>query len=99
VSYGSRRYEGNSYSIWGELKKWQSKLDAIRHGLVASHFSPEEIRGIITNVREASAKLAEGASPDGLALIRELTKKLEELTQAVLAKSAWDRRFGSSENK
>ena len=99
MSYGSTRYDGNAYSIWSKIRKWQSELDALQRGSNASLFSPEEIRGIITNVREASAKLGEEASPDKMALIRDLTRKLEELTETVLSKSAWDRRFGTNHEK
>jgi hypothetical protein len=99
MSYGSTRYDGNAYSIWSKIRKWRSELDSLKRGSAGSHFSPEEIRGIIANVREASAKLGEQASPDSLSLIRDLTRKLEELTETVLAKSAWDKRFGTNHDE
>jgi hypothetical protein len=99
MSYGSTRYDGNAYSVWGKIRKWKAELDALQHGSEASHFSPDEIRGIIANIREASAKLGEQASPDSLSLIRDLTRRLEELTETVLAKSAWDKRFGANHEK
>jgi hypothetical protein len=99
MSYGSTRYDGNAYSIWSKIKKWQSELDALQRGSDGSKFSPEEIRGIIANVREASAKLGEEASLDQLSLIRDLTRRLEELTETVRTKSTWDKRFGTSHIK
>jgi hypothetical protein len=99
MSYGSTRYDGNPYSTWNKIRKLKSQLDALQRGSEGALFSPEEIRGIIANVREASAKLGEEATPEKLSLIRDLTKKLEELTQSVLSKSAWDRRFKNSNDK
>jgi hypothetical protein len=67
--------------------------------LVGDLFSPEEIRGIIANIREASAKLGEEATLEKVSLIRDLRMKLEELTEAVLSKSEWDKRFGISHER
>jgi uncharacterized coiled-coil DUF342 family protein len=89
----STRYEGNPYSIWGKIKKYQMELEAAKRGLINNYFSPEEIRDIIDNVRQASTKLGEQASSDKLCLIRDLRRKLEELTQIMVAKSSWDKRF------
>jgi hypothetical protein len=99
MSYGTTRYDGNAYSIWSKIRKWKAELDTLQRGSTGSHFSPEEIRGIITNVREASAKLGEQATPENLSLIRDLTRRLEELTETVLTKSRWDKRFGANHDK
>lgn len=95
----STHYEGNPYSIWGRIRRYQTELDAAKRGLLDNYFSPEEIRGIIDNVRQASTKLGEQVSADQLCLIRDLTKKLEELTQVMVAKSSWDKRFNKNEEK
>jgi DNA-binding transcriptional MerR regulator len=95
----SMHYEGNPYSIWGRIRKYQMELDAAKRGLLDNYFSPEEIRGIIDNVRQASTKLGEQVSADQLCLIRDLTKKLEELTQIMVAKSSWDKRFNKNGEK
>jgi DNA-binding transcriptional MerR regulator len=95
----SMHYEGNPYSIWGRIRKYQMELDAAKRGLLENYFSPEEIRGIIDNVRQASTKLGEQVSADQLCLIRDLTKKLEELTQIMVAKSSWDKRFNKNGEK
>jgi hypothetical protein len=92
-------YEGNPYSIWNKIRKYQAELDAAKRGLLNNYFSPEEIRGIINNVRQASTKLGEQVSSDQLCLIRDLTKKLEELTQIMVAKSSWDKRFNNNGKK
>jgi hypothetical protein len=92
-------YEGNPYSIWGKIRKYQMELEAAKRGLLDNYFSPEEIRGIINNVRQASTKLGEQASCDQLCLIRDLTRKLEELTQIMVAKSSWDKRFNKNAEK
>jgi len=95
----STHYEGNPYSIWGKIRKYQIELDAAKRGLLNNYFSPEEIRGIIDNVRRASTKLGEQVSTDQLCLVRDLTQKLEELTQIMVAKSSWDKRFNKDEQK
>jgi 16S rRNA C1402 (ribose-2'-O) methylase RsmI len=95
----SVRYEGNPYSIWGRIRKYQMELDAAKRGLLNNYFSPEEIRDIINNVRQACTKLGEQVSTDQLCLVRDLTKKLEELTQIMLGKSSWDKRYGKDEQK
>jgi hypothetical protein len=98
MSYGSTRYDGNGNSIWNKkIRKSKSELDASQHGSDGNFFSPEEIRGIISTLREASAKLGEEATLKQLSLIRDLRKKLEELTEAVVSKSAWDWRFRNSD--
>jgi hypothetical protein len=99
VSYGSTHYDGNPYSALNKIRKLKSELDVLQHGSDGDLFSPEEIRGIIANVRQASAKLGEEATLEKLSLIRDLRKKLEELTEAVLSKSEWDKRFRSSDEK
>jgi hypothetical protein len=93
MSYGSTRYDGNAYSTWNKMRKLKSEIDVLQCGSDGNLFSPEEIRGIIANVREASAKLGEEAILEKLSMIRDLTKKLEELTAALLEKSTWDKRF------
>jgi uncharacterized coiled-coil DUF342 family protein len=95
----SVHYEGNPYSIWGKIRKYQMQLDAAKRGLLNNYFSPEEIRDIINNVRQASVKLGEQVSTDQICLIRDLTKKLEELTQIMVAKSSWDKRYGNEGQK
>jgi hypothetical protein len=99
MPYGSTRYDGNSYSAWNKIRKLKSELDTLQRGSDGDLFSPEEIRGIIANVREASAKLGEEATLEKLSLIRDLRIKLEELTEAVISKSEWDRRFRASHEK
>jgi len=99
MSYGSLCYEGSPYTIWNKIRKLKSELDSLQHGPNDNYFSPEEIRGIIANVREASARLGEEATLEKLFLIRNLTKRLEELTESVLSKSTWDRRFRTSQEK
>jgi hypothetical protein len=97
--YGSTRYDGNAYSALNKMRKLKSELDTLRRGSDGDLFSPDEIRGIIDNVRQASAKLGEEATLEKLSLIRDLRMKLEELTEAVLSKSEWDRRFRTSHEK
>jgi hypothetical protein len=99
MSYGSTRYDGSSYSALNRIRKLKSELDTLQRGSDGDLFSPEEIRGIIANVREASAKLGEEATFEKLSLIRDLRKKLEELTETVLLKSEWERRFGTNHDK
>jgi hypothetical protein len=91
MSYGSTRGDGNAYSAWNRIRKLKSELGTLQRGSEGDLFSPEEIRGIITNVKEASAKLGEQATLEELSLICDLRKKLEELTEAVISKSMWDR--------
>jgi hypothetical protein len=98
MSYEPTRYDGNGYSTWNEkIRKSKSELDALQHGSDGNFFPPEEIRGIIATLREASAKLAEEATLEELSLIRDLRKKLDELTEAVISKSAWDWRFRNTD--
>jgi hypothetical protein len=92
----SAHYEGNPYSVWGKIRKYQMQLDAAKRGLLSNCFSPEEIKDIINNVRQASMKLGEQVSTDQIGLVRDLTKKLEELTQIMVAKSSWDKRYGDN---
>jgi hypothetical protein len=96
MSYGSTRYDGNAYSTLNRIRKLKSEPDTLQQGSDGDLFSPEEIRDIIANVKEASARLGEQATLEKLSLIRDLRKKLEELTEAVVSKSTWDRRFRTS---
>jgi hypothetical protein len=94
--YGFTQYDGNPYSKLTRIRELKSELHALQRGLVVDLFSQEEFKGIIANIREASAKHEEQATLEKLSLIRDLRMKLEELTEAVLSKSEWNRRFGTS---
>lgn len=61
------------------------------------YFSPEEIRGIRGTIRAAMHQL--GDNPANIDLVRDLAKKERELTQAIIAKSTWDKRFKKKEGK
>jgi hypothetical protein len=87
---------GNPQLILSEIRSYQKELDKLREGLLSNYFSPDEIRGIIDNIRDASRKIGERASSVNMPLVLDLARKLEELTQVMLAKSTWDRRFGTS---
>jgi len=96
VLYGFTQYDGNPYSTLTRIRELKSELHALQRGLVGDLFSSEEIKGIIANIREASAKRGEEATLNKLSLIRDLRMKLEELTEAVLSKSEWNKQFGTS---
>ncbi|WXG47323.1 MAG: hypothetical protein WED05_11795 [Candidatus Atabeyarchaeum deiterrae] len=81
--------------IDNEMKDYEREIARLKDELVSNYFSPEEIRGIICNVREALTRLAEQASFDQCCLIRDLTVKLEELTMVMQAKSRWDKRLST----
>jgi hypothetical protein len=89
----------NPHQILDEIRGYQREIDRLKERLLSNYFSPDEIRGIINNIRVASRRIGEQASPDNLCLVRSLAEKLEELTQIMIAKSTWDRRFGKNGSK
>jgi hypothetical protein len=83
-------------SMYSMMRNYQRQVDRLKERMLSNYFSPDEIRSIISNIREALKKLGGEASASQFGLIRNLIMKLEELTSMMKEKSRWDRRFGKN---